>query len=48
MSIAKEVEIVGDNAYYQSSVFRIIRREYNAHKIIIALDYSDSSIDNLT
>ena len=48
MSIAKEVEIVGDNAYYQSSVFRIIRREYNDHKIIIALDYSDSSIDNLT
>ena len=46
MSIAKEVEIVGDNAYYRSSVFRIIRREYKLHNIVIAIDYSDSSTDN--
>ena len=46
MSIAKEVEIVGDNAYYQSSIFRIIRLEHNGHNIVLAIDYSDSSMDN--
>ena len=46
MSIAKEVAIVGDNAYYESSVFRIIRYEYKCHKIVVAIDYSDSSTDN--
>jgi len=46
MSIAKEVAIEGDNGYYESSVFRIIRHEYKRHKIVIAIDYSDSSTDN--
>ena len=46
MSIAKEVEIVGDNAYYQTSIFRVIRREYKGHNIVIVIDYSDSSMDN--
>ena len=46
MSIAKEVAIVGDNAYYQSSVFSIIRHEYKGYKIVVAIDYSDSSMDS--
>ena len=46
MSIAKEVQIVGDNAYYQSSIFRLIRHQYERHNIIIAIDHSDSSMDS--
>ena len=46
MSIAKEVSIVGDNAYYQSSVFSIIRHEYKGYNIVVAIDYSDSSMDS--
>ena len=45
MSIAKEIEIVGDNAYYDTSIFRVIRREYKGHNIVIVIDYSDSSMD---
>tara|TARA_B100001989_G_scaffold87928_1_gene61100 strand:+ start:967 stop:1614 length:648 start_codon:yes stop_codon:yes gene_type:complete len=46
MSIAKEIEIVGDNAYYDTSIFRVIRHEYKGHNIVIVIDYSDSSMDN--
>ena len=46
MSIAKEVAIKDDNAFFQTSIFRIIRYEYQDYKIVIAIDYSDSSVDN--
>ena len=46
MSIAKEMAIVGDNAYYDTSIFRVIRHEYKGHNIVIVIDYSDSSMDN--
>ena len=46
MSIAKEIAIEDDYAYYKTSIYRIIRHEYAQHKIVIAIYYSDSSVDN--
>ena len=46
MSIAKEIVIVGDNAHYDTSIFRVIRHEYKGHNIVIVIGYSDSSMDN--
>jgi len=46
MSIAKEILIEGENAYYQKSIFRIFRHEHEGHNIVLAIDYSDSSVDN--
>ena len=45
MSVAKAIVIDNEFAQYNSSEFQLIRFEFEGHLIVIAVPYSDSSMD---